>query len=121
MFSSSIGTLSSPATSSIRQIGKGAGGGELDQEEREVTYKEVKTIVYHKEKKIWLKQHPSYNSENSFYQLSRENQAIMVRLRTAWTLLGKIVRPTLRLWGESRDRHLLKHGFGSSVAKWLRN
>ena len=35
--------------------------------------------------------------------------------------IGKIVRPTLRLWGESRDRHLLKHGFGSSVAKWLRN
>ena len=35
--------------------------------------------------------------------------------------VGKIVRPTLRLWGESSDRHLLKHRFGSSVAKWLRN
>ena len=47
-------------------------GGKLDQEEREVTYKEAKTIVYHKEKIRWLKQHPSYNSEDNCYQLSRE-------------------------------------------------
>ena len=39
------------------QIGKG--GGKLDQEEREVTYKEAKAIGYHKGKKRWLKQHPS--------------------------------------------------------------
>ncbi|KAI0239456.1 hypothetical protein LSAT2_009821 [Lamellibrachia satsuma] len=77
-----------------RKLAKERGG--LDQEEREVTYKEVKTIVYHKEKTIWLKQHPSYNSENSFYQLSRENQAIMVRLRTAWTLLGSAAHSDLR-------------------------
>ena len=35
--------------------------------------------------------------------------------------LGKKIRPALRLWGESPVRHLLKHGFGSSVAIWLRN
>ena len=56
-------------------------GGKLDQEDREVTYKEAKAIVYHKEK-IWLKQHPSYNSEDNVYQLSREHQAIIVHLRT---------------------------------------
>ena len=37
------------------------------------------------------------------------------------TGLGKIVRPTLRLWGESRHRVLLTRQFGLSVAKWLRN
>ena len=47
------------------QIGKE--GKKLDQE---VAYKEAKIIVYHKEKKRWLKQHPSYNSEDNFYQLS---------------------------------------------------
>ena len=35
--------------------------------------------------------------------------------------LGKIVRPTLRLWGESPHRVLLTREFGLSVAKWLRN
>ena len=63
-------------------------GGKLDQEERGgVTYKEAKTIVYHKEKKRWLKQHPSYNSEDNFYQLSRKDQVIMVRLRTGYCRL----------------------------------
>ena len=37
--------------------------------------------MYHKEKRR-RKQHSSYNSDDNVYQLSREDQVIMVRLRT---------------------------------------
>ena len=68
-------------------------GKKLDQE---VAYKEAKIIVYHKEKKRWLKQHPSYNSEDNFYQLSRD-QVIMVRLRTGYCRLRHHLRTKLHI------------------------
>ena len=75
----------------------GTGGGKLDQEEREVAYKEAQTILYYKEKKRWLKQHPSYNSEDNFYLLSRKDLVIMVCLRTGQCRLRHHFHTTLHI------------------------
>ena len=68
--------------------------------------------MYYKEKKQWLKQHPSYNSEDNFYQLSREDQVIMVHLRTGHCTLRHHLHIKLHIW---RRRHVsLWHGSNDS-------
>ncbi|KAK7090611.1 hypothetical protein V1264_010383 [Littorina saxatilis] len=57
-------------------------GGKLPQENQQVTFGEAKTIVKEKQRKRWLQQHPQYNPRDSYYQLSRKDQVIIVRLRT---------------------------------------
>ena len=57
-------------------------GGKIPQENHQVTYGEAKTIVKEKQKRRWLQNHPNYNPRDGYYQLSREDQVIMVRLRT---------------------------------------
>ena len=57
-------------------------GGKMVQDEPEVTFEEMKAIVKRTYKRQWLQQHPDYNSKDSYYQLSREDQVMMMRLRT---------------------------------------
>ena len=59
-------------------------GGKLPQDEKQVGYDEAKTIVKENQRRRWLQQHPDYNNRDSYYQLSREDQVIMVRLED-WT------------------------------------
>ena len=53
--------------------------------------------------------------------VTRSGSPLCARYSFAHVRLGKKIRPALRLRGESPVRHLLKHGFGNSVAIWLRN
>ena len=39
-------------------------------------------FIKQKQKRKWQEKHPDYNSRDSYYQLSRADQVIMVRLRT---------------------------------------
>ncbi|XP_070180464.1 uncharacterized protein [Littorina saxatilis] len=57
-------------------------GGQLSQDEQEVTYEEAKTIVKEKQKRRWLHQHPDYNKKDAYYLLPRDDQVVIVRLRT---------------------------------------
>ncbi|XP_070181840.1 uncharacterized protein [Littorina saxatilis] len=57
-------------------------GGQLPQDEQEVTYEEAKTIVKEKQKRRWLHQHPDYNKKDAYYLLPRDDQVVIVRLRT---------------------------------------
>ena len=63
--------------------------GTLLQEKQPVSYEEAKTMVKEKQRGRWLQQRPDFNSRDSSYQLSREDQVIIMRLRT----------------GHSRPRH----------------
>ena len=57
-------------------------GGKQQQEDMQITYSEAKTLIKEKQQKKWLQQHPNHNPSDSYYQLSREDQVIMTRLRT---------------------------------------
>ena len=57
-------------------------GGKKEQQDQSITYTEAKTIIKEKQKRKWLQQHPDHNPRDSFYQLSREEQVIIMRLRT---------------------------------------
>ena len=63
-------------------------GGKLGQEDDGVTYEEAKTIIKEKQKKKWNIQHPEHNSHDPYYQLSREDQVIIFRLRTGHSRLN---------------------------------
>ena len=57
-------------------------GGKQQQESNQITYNEAKTLIKEKQQKRWLQQHPNYNPTDSYCQLSREDQVILMRLRT---------------------------------------
>ena len=61
---------------------EGWGLGELPQEKQPVSYEEAKTMMKEKQRRRQPQQHPDFNSRDSFYQLSGEDQVITVRLRT---------------------------------------
>ena len=50
-------------------------------------YEEAKTMVKEQQRRRWLQHHPDFNSRDSSYQLSREYQVIIVRLRTGHSRL----------------------------------
>ena len=62
-------------------------GGKLPQEKQPVSYEKAKKMVKEKQRKRWLQQHPDCNSRDSFCQISREDQVIIVRLRTGHSRL----------------------------------
>nr|KAG5705705.1 hypothetical protein BaRGS_026644 [Batillaria attramentaria] len=52
----------------------------LPQEEQEFTFEEAKTVVKEIQRRRWRQEHPDYG--DGYYHLSREDQVIIVRLRT---------------------------------------
>nr|KAG5700129.1 hypothetical protein BaRGS_010436 [Batillaria attramentaria] len=57
-------------------------GSRLPQEEQELKFEEVKTIVREIQRRRRRQEHPDYNNSDGYYHLSREDQVIIVRLRT---------------------------------------
>ena len=53
------------------------GGGQLDQENTEVTYDEEKTIIKALSRKRWHQQHPHYDRHDSYHQQGRADQVIL--------------------------------------------
>ena len=67
-------------------------------------YDEAKTIVKKNQRRRWLQQHPDYNNRNSYYQLSREDKVVMVRLGTGQSRLRHHMFTKFRI-GESTVCH----------------
>ena len=61
-------------------------------------------MVKRKQRRTWLQQHPDFNSRDSFYQLSREDQVIIMRLRTGHSRLRHHMFTKFRV-GESSACH----------------
>ena len=59
--------------------------------------------------------------KSCYYQITNIGRIRPHLTEESCKILGKNVRPALRLWGESPEGHLLTRRFGSSVAIWLRN
>nr|KAG5699264.1 hypothetical protein BaRGS_000466 [Batillaria attramentaria] len=57
-------------------------GSRLPQEEQELNFEEAKTIVREIQRRRWRQEHPDHNNSDGYYHLSREDQVIIVRLRT---------------------------------------
>merc|ERR1711867_166894 len=57
-------------------------GRRMDQTDASVSYKEEKTIIKNLLQKKWHETHPNHNKKDSFYDLSREDQVTIFRLRT---------------------------------------
>ena len=70
-------------------------GAEMAQTDRMTTFKEAKTLVKAIQHSRWLQQHPKFERSDPYYQLSRNEQVIIFRLRT----------------GHNRMKHHLFHKF----------
>ena len=57
-------------------------GTSKDQTDRSTTYPDVKAIIKAKQWSLWHQKHPSYNSTDPFYLLTRQEQVSIFRLRT---------------------------------------
>nr|KAG5705274.1 hypothetical protein BaRGS_010725 [Batillaria attramentaria] len=57
-------------------------GGQMEQEDRHVSYAEEKTIIKALSKKKWKEQHPNFNESDSYHKLNRPDQVILFRLRS---------------------------------------
>ena len=62
-------------------------GSRMPQENQPVTYEEAKTMVKKTQRRRWLDEHPGHDKSDGYYQLSREDQVVMVRLRTGHSRL----------------------------------
>ena len=57
-------------------------GSNLPQQDRSITYNEAKTIIKFKTEAIWKENHTAYNQKDPYYQLSRQEQVLIFRLRS---------------------------------------
>lgn len=57
-------------------------GCQLPQEDLAVTYDEAKAIIKTKSEALWKEAHPAFNPKDPYYQLSRQEQCLIFRLRT---------------------------------------
>ena len=57
-------------------------GSILPQEDRTTSFNEVKTIIKTQLRAKWHEHHPNYNPADPYYKLSRQEQVIIIRLRT---------------------------------------
>ena len=58
------------------------------QTDRSTSYSEVKTIIKAKQHSRWTVQHPHYNKADPYYQLTRQDQVVIFRLRTGHNRLN---------------------------------
>ena len=63
-------------------------GGNMDQTDTSVSYKEEKTIIRNIVQKRWSQRHPAHNKKDSYYSLTRADQVIILRLRTGHNRLN---------------------------------
>ena len=63
-------------------------GGQLEQENKQVSFSEEKTVIKTIYKKKWKQQHPDHNQSDSYQLLSRSDQVTLFRLRTGHTRLN---------------------------------
>ena len=66
----------------------GGGGGQLQQDDRQVSYPEEKTVIKALYRHKWKQQHPNYNQADGYYKLCRADQVILFRLRTGHNRLN---------------------------------
>ena len=57
-------------------------GGSKEQTDKSLTYLEAKTNIKNSYNEKWKKQHPQTNQEDPYYKISRNDQVIIIRLRT---------------------------------------
>ena len=57
-------------------------GSLLPQEDKTSSLSEMKTIIKSKLQLIWKEKHPKFNPSDPYYELSRQEQVIIFRLRT---------------------------------------
>ena len=57
-------------------------GASLEQDDRNTTYQEAKTIIKRNSKKNWRESHRDYNKKDRYHHLSREDQVIIFRLNS---------------------------------------
>ena len=72
-------------------------GGQLDQDNYEVSFEEEKTIIKSLARKKWHQQHPNYNKQDDYYRLKREDQVILFRLRTGHNRMRAHMHNKLRI------------------------
>ncbi|KAK7095978.1 hypothetical protein V1264_005326 [Littorina saxatilis] len=75
-------------------------GSQLEQEDRQVSYSEEKTVIKALSKKKWKQQHPNFNQSDCYYQLSKRDQVTRFRLRTGHNRLNAHMYSKFRI-GES--------------------
>ena len=68
-----------------------------DQKEEKYTYKEAKTIVRNMMNEKWKEDHPRHNDLDAYYQLSRQEQVIIFRLRTGHNRLKAHLHKMLKI------------------------
>ena len=83
-----------------------------------MSYKDEKTIVRNIVQKRWSQQHPAHNKKDSYYSLSKEDQVIILRLRTGHNRLNAHLYNKMKI-GQSElcpcntaamtAEHLLQH------------
>ena len=72
-------------------------GGQLDQNDTAVSYEDEKTIIKSLLQRKWHTEHPDYNKNDAYYNLSRADQVIMLRLRTGHNRLNAHLYNKLRI------------------------
>ena len=63
-------------------------GSAHEQEDKSIGYQEAKTIIKAKQHDRWMQQHPRYNKQDAYHQLSRTDQILIIRLRTGHNRLN---------------------------------
>jgi len=76
-------------------------GGQLPQKEQNITFTEAKTILKEKQRKKWQRDHPNHNKNDPYYLLTREEQVIIVRLRTGHCRLNQHMFTKFRIGDSS--------------------
>ena len=57
-------------------------GSKLPQEYNFISFNEAKTIIKSNTEDLWKESHPAFNPKDPYYQLSRQEQVLIFRLRT---------------------------------------
>ena len=83
-----------------------------------MSFKDEKTIIRSIVQKRWSQQHPAHNKKDSYYSLSKEDQVIILRLRTGHNRLNAHLYNKMKI-GQSElcpcntaamtAEHLLQH------------
>ncbi|RUS80934.1 hypothetical protein EGW08_011315 [Elysia chlorotica] len=100
--------------------------GQLEQNDKQVSYSEEKAIIKSLLRRKWKQQHPDFNKTDSYHHLSRPDQVIVLRLRTGHNRMNSHMYKKFKIGesemcpcaeGEMNTEHLLQHCTLHSTAR----